>query len=93
MAIHNEEAGELTIFAVNRDQQEALPVTIDIRSFGNTARRLEHIVLEHTNLKARNTASEPNLVQPHTRGQSVLQDGHITASLTKASWNVIRIQL
>jgi alpha-N-arabinofuranosidase len=93
MAIHNEEASELTIFAVNRDLQEALPFTIDIRSFGNTARWLEHIVLEHTNLKARNTASEPNLVQPHTRGQSVLQDGHITASLTKASWNVIRVKL
>ncbi len=65
VAVHNEEKEEVTIFAVNRNLDEALPFEIDLRSFG-AFRVIEHIVLEHEDLKMTNTADAPNRVTPHT---------------------------
>jgi alpha-N-arabinofuranosidase len=53
---------------------------------------LEHIVLEHDDLLAANTASDPDRVQPHSRGgAAVTASGTVEATLGKASWNVIRL--
>lgn len=83
------EAGQLTIFAVNRHLTESMLLECDVRSFAGY-RIAEHIVLEHDDLKAVNTAAH-EAVKPHSGGQSVLQDGIIEAKLPKASWNVIRL--
>lgn len=88
-AVFNEEKDELTIFAVNRNLQDALLLDCDVRSFKDYA-ILEHIVLEHDDLKAVNTRTHEN-VKPHSNGNARLQDGRIEASLSKASWNVIRL--
>nr|WP_274654979.1 alpha-N-arabinofuranosidase [Paenibacillus humicola] len=93
VAVHNEEAGEVTIFAVNRHLSEPLPFEIDLRSFGGF-RLVEHIVLEHEDLKAANTIDAPDRVKPHGGGSAaVADDGRIEAQLGKASWNVIRLKL
>jgi alpha-N-arabinofuranosidase len=52
---------------------------------------VEHIVLEHDDPKACNSADCPNQVAPHNLGDAVLQDGRLTAILPKLSWNVIRM--
>ena len=62
-AVWNEEREELTIFAVNRHLNEALLLECDARSFGDY-QVIEHIVLEHEDLKAVNTAEEER-VKPH----------------------------
>jgi alpha-N-arabinofuranosidase len=90
IAVHNEENGEITVFAVNRNLTEALDVELDIRSFG-PVRLIEHIVLEHEDLKAANTMNDPYRVAPHTRGASKVDQGKVNACLSKASWNVIRL--
>lgn len=54
---------------------------------------LEHIVLEHDDLKAVNTQSQPNRVKPHTNGNAVVTDSTVEARLAKASWNVIRLKV
>src|SRR5690606_16757755 len=46
VAVHNEEAGEVTVFAVNRDLEKPLPLSVDLRGFGS-CRVIEHLVLEH----------------------------------------------
>jgi alpha-N-arabinofuranosidase len=88
-AVYNEEKEELTIFAVNRHLEEALPLECDVRSFAGYI-IVEHIVLENDDLKAVNTADAEN-VKPHSNGTSELSDGMIQALLSKASWNVIRL--
>lgn len=89
VAVYNEEKEEITIFAVNRNLEEALNFECDIRSFGDS-RILEHIVLECDNLKAINTlVSSP--IQPKKCGMTSLNNGIINGKLGKASWNVIRI--
>ncbi|TCM97926.1 alpha-N-arabinofuranosidase [Paenibacillus sp. BK033] len=93
VAVHNEELGEVTVFAVNRDLDNARTFDIDLRSFGSF-RIVEHIVLENNDLQAVNTAANPDNVKPHANGNAKLeQNGTIEASLSKASWNVIRIKL
>ncbi|QAY65050.1 alpha-N-arabinofuranosidase [Paenibacillus protaetiae] len=93
VAVHNEELGEVTIFAVNRHLEQAIPFEIDLRSFVK-GQIIEHIVLESSDLKAANTAAEPNRVAPHNRGNAAVTDnGKIEAVLPKASWNVIRIHV
>ena len=88
-----EEQEEVTIFAVNRHTDEALPMDIYLRSFG-AGRIVEHIVLENEDLKATNTEEFPDRVKPHSAGNATWGDnGRIEATLAKASWNVIRIKL
>lgn len=90
IAVMNEETEELTIFAVNKDLKESLNVDFDIRSFSNYS-IVEHIVLENENLLATNTEASPHNVQPHSKGNSVLKDGYMSAGFKKHSWNVIRL--
>lgn len=86
----DEENGALTIFVVNRDQENALPLQAILRGLERN-RVLEHIVLESDDLKARNTAETPNNVAPHSRGDAQMQDGQLRATLPRLSWNVIRL--
>ncbi len=92
IAVHNEEQGEVTIFAVNRHLDGELPFEADLRSFGACS-LIEHLVLEHADLKAVNTAAQPDHVRPHNRGNATVNGSTISASLSKASWNVIRLRV
>ncbi|WP_265525115.1 hypothetical protein [Paenibacillus sp. JDR-2] len=48
--------------------------------------------MEHDDLKAANTASEPDKVKTHSKGKSSMGDnGTLETKLAKASWNVIRL--
>ena len=88
--VFNEELEEVTIFAVNRHLEEALTLECDVRSFEGY-KVVEHIVLEHDDLKAVNSAAEEK-VKPHSRGNAACNDGYVHAQLGKASWNVIRLK-
>ncbi|MBW8349506.1 alpha-N-arabinofuranosidase [Bacillus sp. IITD106] len=89
-AVYNEENEELTIFAVNRDLEDSLHLECDIRNFEGY-KVAEHIVLENAGLKQVNTASS-QAVAPHNNGDAMNDNGHVTATLPKLSWNVIRLK-
>ena len=86
----DEASGEAAIFAVNRGQDAALPLTGDLRCLTDY-RVVEHLVLEHADRKAGNTAEQPRTVEPHAGGDAAVRDGHLTAMLAPLSWNVIRL--
>ncbi|GBF72994.1 alpha-N-arabinofuranosidase [Paenibacillus sp. 598K] len=92
IAVHNEENEEITVFAVNRHLEASMPLSVDLRSFGGCS-LIEHIVLEHDDLKAANTEQQPDHVKPHNRGSAVVDGSSVTAELAKASWNVIRLKI
>lgn len=91
VATIDREAGTLTIFAVNRDQSEPLELSGDFRNFRDY-RVAEHIVYEHPDVKAANTADQPNRVIPHSEGGASFLHGRLSALLPKLSWNVIRLE-
>lgn len=92
IAVHNEEEGIVTIFAVNRHLEDELQFEADMRSF-NDLELIEHIVLENEDIKATNTIDKPKNVVPHTKGTAILEDGKISARLAKHSWNVMRMKV
>ncbi len=94
VATRDPAAGTLTLFAVNRAEKDSLPLAADLRAFSAGSRIIEHLVLESADpANARNTEAAPNAVTPHNRGSAKLDAGRLTATLTPASWNVIRLKL
>ncbi len=91
VTVYDAEQEQVTVFAVNRHQEERMEVNADLRDFAGYA-VAEHIVLEHDDIKAVNTAANPNNVVPHNNGDAAVTDGQLTANLPALSWNVIRLQ-
>ncbi len=81
-----DDAGNVTIFAVNRDLDEPVKLALDMRSFGEMKAEF-HTVLHHDDMKAINTEENPDEVKP-VQVPVVFEDGCIV--LPAASWNVIR---
>ncbi|MDF2906199.1 MAG: Alpha-N-arabinofuranosidase [Herbinix sp.] len=92
IGVLNEDKKELTVFAVNRSLEDSIDFEINLRDFVG-ATFLEHIVLEHEDLKAVNTVETPDHVVPHLNGVTKLDSESATATLNKHSWNVIRFQV
>lgn len=88
-AVWNEEADELTIFAVNRDLKDDIVLTTDIAGFTGYE-LIEHIVLECDDLKATNSALAQR-VAPKRSNETKVEGREVTSLLHKASWNVIRL--
>ena len=82
--------GSVTIFAVNRDLEEGLELSADLRAFGDL-RVEEHIVLHHDDVKAINTEENPDNVAPVTLHDGQVDGGRLTIVTPAASWNVIRL--
>lgn len=90
-AVWQEEKKELTIFAVNRDWQGELVLETELLGFPNF-HLVEHLVLEHPDLKATNTKDHPDTIVPRANGQTKVVDQRVTSVLNKLSWNVIRLR-
>ena len=90
VAVWDDEKDEVTIFAVNRDLEEDIPLEADLRTFEGY-RVLEHIVLENNDMLAVNTAEHQAVLPKAVTDRDQLVDGILTSRLGKASWNVIRL--
>ncbi len=87
--VWNEESGELTLFALNRNLNESTELVCDLRSFeGLTVK--EHIVLTSDDLKQTNGFDGERVAPALCRDTSLAQ-GTLASMLPKASWNVIRL--
>ena len=90
VCIADAEPDTLTIFAVNKDLEDAMELSCSLREFeGYTVK--EHIVLTHPDLKAENTEANPNNVIPTADGNAAAEDGQLKAVLPARSFNVIRL--
>jgi len=84
--------GEITVFAVNRSLEEDLAIECDLSAFGADS-VIEQIFLTNDDMKAINTADNPDNVVPELGGDAKIENGVLTANLGKHSWNVIRVKL
>ena len=93
VGVLSEDRGELAVFSVNRNLEEAVALDVDLRDF-STARVVEHIALTHSDLKAVNTLEQPDRVAPSALDDSVEEhEGKTRIALPSASWNVVRFSL
>jgi alpha-N-arabinofuranosidase len=89
-AAWNREAGELTLFAVNRSPTEELALEGRLAGF-DAGRPLEHLVLAGADPKAANTLENPARVSPRRLDGPRLEGERLQALLPPLSWNVLRL--
>ena len=85
------DAGSITLFAINRSLDEALPFEVELRGFERGYAVAECLALSHPDPKATNTEDDPDNVRPHA-GSASFEDGRLHALLDPLSWNVIRLE-
>jgi alpha-N-arabinofuranosidase len=89
-ATWNAGTGELAIFAVNRHPARALDLKAELAGFADI-RVQEHLVLGHDDLKAVNTADDPDNVRPVSVEGASVDGARLRAQLPPVSWNVLRL--
>ncbi len=90
--VHNDDKGEITFFAVNRSGDETIEADLSLERFG-TAKSVDHTLITHDDLEARNTLENQNNVVPATGNGASLTDGGLALKLPPYSYSVIRVQL
>ncbi|MGI5215571.1 alpha-N-arabinofuranosidase [Plantactinospora sp. CA-290183] len=90
-AVLDEEAGELTLFAVNRDQDRPLRLDADLRACPGLAVG-EHLAICDEEPEATNSADEPDRVTPRRLPDPTVADGRLEVLLPPLSWSVIRLR-
>ena len=88
--VHDEGAGSVTFFAVNRHGTESIDVEIGLTGFGDL-KVGDHQVMTHKDLEAANTAkNQRNVVPAKGNGAKVTNDT-LTLSLPPYSYQMIRL--
>jgi alpha-N-arabinofuranosidase len=88
VAVHNEEAEEVTIFAVNRNLSVAMDLEADLYGFEGY-KLVEHIVMHNKDLRNTNSA-KGEFIKPETVNRGKLDGTKFETWLSPASWNVLR---
>lgn len=90
VAVFNDQTDEVVVFAVNKDLDEDIGLTVSLRQFAEYGIK-EHVILNHEDLYAVNTEAEPDNVVPVRCQDSRVEDGVLKATLRSKSWNMIRL--
>jgi len=89
VGVYNEEKGEFTVFAVNRNLEGETELNIDLSDFADFV-PAEYRLLTGKDLKAVNTADAPENVVPTSAPLPNTEGHRVKVSLPAASWNVLR---
>ena len=89
VAVHDAQAGALTVFAVNR-LDRPLAFEAKLRDLDDLS-VADHRVLADPEIHAVNTAAHPDRVVPSRGTGAVVEAGRLSATLPARSWNIIRL--
>jgi alpha-N-arabinofuranosidase len=81
----------LTIFAINRDRQDPLTLTGDLRGLSGYSVD-QHLVLSDEDVSASNTLENPNRVLPRSEPGAKVAGDYLRTVLPPLSWNVIHLR-
>lgn len=87
------EAGEVTIFALNRSQTDEVLLRVDLRALP-AMRLADHTLLggQAEHLLDANTAEEPERVRPRPGNGAVADSTALTVALPSVSWTMLRLE-
>jgi len=91
IAVHNEEKGEVVVFAVNRSVDESIDLTIDLQGFAPTD-IIEFTEISGHDAKQVNTKTAIPVV-PATSTMAKVESNTLRAGLKPLSWNVVRVKV
>ncbi|WEZ82346.1 alpha-N-arabinofuranosidase [Rhizobium sp. 32-5/1] len=90
--VHDGDAGTLTFFAINRHGEEPMTINLSVEGFGK-ARGVEHTLIKHDNLEARNTKEAPATVAPAKVDGARISEKGVEVTVPPYSYSMIRITL
>ena len=90
VTVYNDDDDELVIFAVNKDLNEDITLSMDLRQFAGF-RIIEHVTMQDEDLYAVNTEADPNRIIPANCAESGVENNSLKAVLKHKSWNMIRL--
>jgi alpha-N-arabinofuranosidase len=90
LAAVDDDAGHLTLFALNRHLSEPMTLRVTARGFDGLAVE-RATTLADPDLEAVNTRDAPDRVRPKALADIRLEDGSLAATVPPASWSVIRL--
>jgi len=88
--VHDPHNGGLSVFALNRST-EPMALSVELRGMKKVA-VTESFELRHDDLKAVNTAQQPDAVAPVAHAACTCTDGRLAATLQPLSWNVFALR-
>jgi alpha-N-arabinofuranosidase len=88
-AVHDEAAGEVSVFAVNRADRE-IDLDADLSGFDRLVVAGQS-VLAGPDLSAHNTAADPYRVMPRSADGATMSEHRLAIRLPARSWNVVRL--
>jgi alpha-N-arabinofuranosidase len=91
VATHDAETGEVSVFVVNRGQDQPVSLSVPLGSFGKAFAVAESWTLADPDLSAANTEDEPDRVVPVETPGVAVTDGELRLELPPVSWSAIRL--
>lgn len=90
--VHDADAGTLTFFAVNKNGDEPMEVSLALERFG-TPKAVEHTLIRNDDLEARNTEANPYNVVPQKGDGAQIEGSGLALTLPAHSYSVVRVRL
>jgi alpha-N-arabinofuranosidase len=88
----NEKDAELVLYMVNRSLEDDIEIKCNISGV-NLCEVLQWVSMEGYGLKSGNTVAAPTNILPKDKAGAVLKSDELAITLSKASWNMIRIRI
>jgi alpha-N-arabinofuranosidase len=90
VATHDPETGRAAVFLVNRSQDEAITLTVDIAGLGDVSVLESHTIADD-DVYAKNTLAEPERVAPRANDTASIDGGLLTITLPPVSWSALAL--
>ena len=89
--VYDADAGTLTFFAINRHGSETMEAEVALERFD--AKSVEHTMIRHNDLEARNTMGAPDNVSPVKGNGALLNGKGMEVKLPPHSYSMVRVTL
>jgi alpha-N-arabinofuranosidase len=89
-ATWDEERGAMALFLVNRDPENEHVVDVDLRALPMQSVVEQHI-LSDDDVRATNTAEQPDRVRPRSDVTARLEDGRLSIAVPAVSWTALSL--
>jgi len=90
VATFDAESGRSAVFLVNRSQDEAVTLTVDVASLGDVS-VLESHTLADDDVYAKNTLEDRERVAPRANDSVRIEGGELTITLPPVSWTALSL--